>query len=131
MDKLVKLALETRNKLPYKMSRLISKAGSKYTVKDLESMPESLYLDIEKGNPEYISRLFKEMANKSFSLDKKLNIKSIVISRGEYDPLSSRISLTKLARFLNGEYYQFRNVSHTVPIEAPSELKEVIFNLLD
>ena len=131
MDKLVKFSLEGKTKLPPKFSRLLSRWGSALTVKDLSTIHEGLYLDMEKGNPEYMSRLFKELATNCFSLDKPLNIKSVIVARGEYDKLSSRDSLIKLARFLKGEYYQFKNVSHTVPIEAPDELKKVIFKLLD
>ena len=85
---------------------------------------------MKKGNPEYISRLFKELSGNCFEFDKEFNIKSVMITRGEYDILSSRESLIKLARFLNGEYYEFKNVSHTVPIETPGKLKELIFDLL-
>jgi pimeloyl-ACP methyl ester carboxylesterase len=131
MDKLVKHALSNRSKLPEKMSRFVSKIGSKITVGDLSTIHENLYLAIEKGNPEYLSRLFKELATNCFSLEKPLNVKSIIISRGENDLLTSRENLIKLARILKGEYYQFKNVSHTVPIESPNELKRLVFKLLD
>ncbi len=131
MDKIVNKALSGRNNLPPALSRLFSRLGSKITVKDLSTIHENLYKAIEASNPQYMAGLFKELAENCFKLDKSLNIKSIIIARGEYDKLTSRESMIKLARFLNAEYYQFKNVSHTVPIEAPLELKELIFKLLD
>lgn len=131
MDKLVNKALSNRKNLSPKLSRLVSKWGSKITVKDLLTIPETLYQAIENANPQYMATLFKELAENCFELNKPLNIESVIVARGEYDKLSSRESLIKLTRFLNGEYYQFKNVSHTVPIEAPHKLKELIFKLLD
>jgi len=131
MDKLINIALSTKNKLPQKIARILSKNGSRITVNDLSKIHEALYQAIEKGNTQYMAKLFRELTENCFELDKPLNIKSVIIARGEYDKLSSRESLIKLARFLNAKYYQFKNVSHTVPIESPNELKELIFKLLD
>ncbi len=131
MDKLVGNALANRKYLSPKLSRWASKWGSKITVKDLSKIHENLYQAIESANPQYMAKLFRELIENCFILDKPLNVKSVIIARGEYDKLTSRESMIKLARFLNGEYYQFKNVSHTIPIEAPRKLKELIFKLLD
>ncbi len=131
IDKFVNAVLTFKKKFSKKINDKIVKLVSRLTIKDINCLIPELTSDISMVSPYYASKLLKELSTPSFELNEELSVKSAIISRGELDILSSREDLTKLTRFLKGKYYQFSNVSHTVPLEAPDELLEVIFKLLD
>ncbi len=129
--KLNSFLFKTHKKMPKFLNRSLTKVFSKISsIRRFKDVDESVYDAVYKSSPLFTAKLFKELVNSCFKLDKKLNVKKAFVARGEKDPLSSTKDLKVLSDFLDGEYYEFKDISHAMMLESSDELLKIMNNFL-
>lgn len=106
--------------------------GNEFLEKNERMLSNIIKASIQRNSPEGIRSLLEGL-NAYPNLDelaKKVRAPSLVIA-GDEDLLVEPAGARELARLCHGEYREFKNTGHTIPIERPQEFREIIVEFLD